>query len=321
MSDSNGAGALRIALSPDGKLVASGGERGLVELRDTNRGELLHTFKHQSGSEIRTIVFSPASNQLATGDEKGEMRLWNTANGGAEDAVAHRDAVTDIAYSPLGAQIGYIASASKDASLRIIDRSPFSTMRIEEFRTDYALWHVAIDPYGLFAAIARGDGYVDIWGRRESRIVGRVPIASGDVATGVAFLADDMFAFVDGGGGVRFFQATAGRDAWMGAQVDNSDHLIVAPTGALVAADFAGDGALWMLQGGVPKRLPIVAPPLGASGFAPDGSRLAVVDGRADRLRVVKMPDGVEVSTWPVPTNIGAVAWHPLQESYRGRQT
>jgi WD40 repeat protein len=321
VSHGNGMGVIRVAVSPDGKQVASGDELGTVELRDAQQGQLLHTLKHVSGGSINAIVFSPGSGQLASGDEKGELRLWDTAEGKALDAVAHREGIavahregiTDIAYS-LATARQYIATVSKDASLRIIDQSPFFTTRIEEFRTDYALWRLALDPDGLFVAVARGDGYVDIWGRRESRVVGRIHILSGDVATGVAFLANNLVAVVDGGGGVQFFEATAGRDAWIGGDQDRLDHLAVASSGVLAAADFAGEGALWALTDGAPKRLPVQAPPLGALDFAPDGSQLASVDDDAGRLRILTMPDGKEATGWPVPDNVGAVAWHPFQD-------
>jgi WD40 repeat protein len=279
----DGEGLVHVAISPDGQLVAAGGPHGSIELRSTHDGSLLRSLKHRSNSAITNLIFSPGSNQLASGDEKGEFHFWNTDNGQDEDVVAHREAVTEIAYASADAAQPFVATTSRDASLRILDRSMFSSVQIEEFPTDYALWHVTIDPAGRLVVVARGDGFVDIWGRAERRVIGRVRIPSGDVATGMAFLAGDLLAIVDGGAGVRFVEPTAGRDAWQADTGRDVSNVSISPSGFLAAANFAGEGAFWQLGQGAPAPAALVPPSLGALAFSPDGSALAAVDDQFRR--------------------------------------
>ena len=132
----------------------------------------------------------------------------------------------------------FIATCSTDRSLRILNEG-FSAWRIDEFRFDYALWQLAIDPSGRFIAVARGDGYVDVWSREEERIVGRIRIETGDVPTGLAFLPGDLLAVVDGGEGVRFLAFSIGREVTpLSAQ--GIEDVAVSATGFVLTDDSFG---------------------------------------------------------------------------------
>lgn len=314
--DINGEGLLLVALSPDVGLVASGGQKGLIEIHEMPTGRLVHTLRHRSGAAITALAFSPGANQLATGDEKGELHVWSMPDGRDQYTVAHRDAVTAVTYSAASATSPFVATVSKDRSIRILDWSVFDSWRVEEFKTDYALWRVAVDPGGRFVAVARGDGFVDLLGRQEGKLVGRVRIPSGDVATGLSFLPGDLIGIVDGGQGVRFLEVTAGTDAWVEDAAVNLDHMAVSASGVLLGGDFAGTGHTLELANGRPRPLAWAPalPPVGALAFDPSGNRVAVVDDNARVLRVLAWPSGRELAQWPVEENIGAVAWHPLRD-------
>jgi WD40 repeat protein len=290
--DTNGEGLLLVALSPDGGLVASGGQKGMIEIREMPTGRVVRTLHHRSGAAITSLAFSPGANQLATGDEKGELHLWSMPDGGDQYTVAHRDAVTAVTYSASSATSPFVATVSKDRSIRVLDWSVFDSWRVEEFKTDYALSRVAVDAGGRFVAVARGDGFVDLLGRQEGKLVGRVRIPSGDVATGLSFLPGDLLAVVDGGQGVRFLEVTAGTDAWVEDAAVNLDHMAVSASGVLLGADFAGTGHVLGLANGRPRPLvPAPAlPPVGALAFAPSGDRVAVMDDHAQMLRVLNWP-------------------------------
>ncbi|WP_027579783.1 TIR domain-containing protein [Bradyrhizobium sp. Ai1a-2] len=311
--DTNGEGLLLVALSPDGGLVASGGQKGSIEIREMPTGKVVRTLHHRSGAAITSLAFSPGANQLASGDDKGELHVWTMPDGDDQYTVAHRDAVTAVTYSASSATSPFVVTVSKDRSIRILDWSMFDAWRVEEFKTDYALWRVAVDPGGRFVAVARGDGFVDLLGRQEGKLVGRVRIPSGDVATGLSFLPGDLLAVVDGGQGVRFLEVTAGTDAWVENAAVDLDHMAMSASGVLLGADFAGTGYVLGLANGRPRPLvPAPAlPPVGALAFAPFGDRVAVVDDHAQVLRVLAWPSGRELAQWPVEENVGAVTWHP----------
>lgn len=311
---SSGSGRIVVALSPDGKLAASGDQDGRVQVWSVNDGNPLLLKQHASRGSITALAFSPGSNQIASGDDKGEMHVWSPTDGSDLFAVLHRGAVTEIAYASAEAKSPFIATVSVDGSLRLIDPIAFGPWRITEFRFDYALWHLAIDPNGHLAAVARGDGFVDLWGREEGRVVGRMHISSRNVATGLAFLPGDVLAVVDGGQGVQFAEVTAGRDSNIINTTENVKQLAVSGSGLLLASDFAGNGRAWDLSGTTAKPSSLQLSSFTDVAFSPTGDRVALIDEPAKMLRIVALASGSDIAHWSIPENIGAVAWGPKQE-------
>ncbi len=76
-----GAGALGVALSPDGALIATGGgawDNG-VRLVDVASGEARTLGVH--GSIVVSVAFNPDGTRLASGDNGDQVRIWDVASG------------------------------------------------------------------------------------------------------------------------------------------------------------------------------------------------------------------------------------------------
>ena len=70
--------ALVAAFSPDGRLAASAGNGGVVELWQTETMERTAVLSAlDNGGTIRAMVFSADGRTIATGDEQGIIKLWN----------------------------------------------------------------------------------------------------------------------------------------------------------------------------------------------------------------------------------------------------
>jgi WD40 repeat protein/tRNA A-37 threonylcarbamoyl transferase component Bud32 len=67
-----------IAISPDSRYLASGGDDGQIRLWRTSDGEPLGAWNAQS-SAITAMAFSPSAASLATGAQDGSLRVWNMA--------------------------------------------------------------------------------------------------------------------------------------------------------------------------------------------------------------------------------------------------
>jgi Tol biopolymer transport system component len=98
--------AYAVAISPDGRMVASCGADGSIVLLDAASGQELRTLTGHR-DEVGQVLFSPDGQRLASLSNDGTVRLWDVATGEAELTFTHGDPVFYMAYSPGGRWIAY----------------------------------------------------------------------------------------------------------------------------------------------------------------------------------------------------------------------
>jgi WD40 repeat protein len=75
-----------IAFSPDGKLLASGSERGHINVWEAKSGKSVFKGRHDDGHPVSSLVFSPDGKRLAStskkpkSDPEGSLKLWKLAD-------------------------------------------------------------------------------------------------------------------------------------------------------------------------------------------------------------------------------------------------
>jgi WD40 repeat protein len=108
-----GSGAVVLAVSPDGKRVATGTDA--LETWDLATGAMLRAGTGQG--RVRALAFDPSGEVLAAGTSKGIVIVWGP--GPAQRQLAgHTGAILDIAFSSDGKRL---ATASADHTARVWD--------------------------------------------------------------------------------------------------------------------------------------------------------------------------------------------------------
>lgn len=117
--DSSVGGIWAVAISPDGKIIASGGSEQPINLWDADTGKLLRTLTEHSGS-IYTVAFSPDGKTLASGGDDHKIRIWEFQTGKLLETLEHLGPVQSIGFSADGQTL---VSGSADATVKIWRRS------------------------------------------------------------------------------------------------------------------------------------------------------------------------------------------------------
>jgi WD40 repeat protein len=104
-----------IAISPDNKIIASGGSEGLVILWDINSGKRLHVLTKHSGA-VYAVAFSPDGQTLASGSRDSTIRIWNCETGQLLQTLKHLGPVKSLAFSPDGQTL---VSGSEDSTVKV----------------------------------------------------------------------------------------------------------------------------------------------------------------------------------------------------------
>jgi WD40 repeat protein len=127
-----------MALSPDGKLLASTATDKQILVWELASGKLRHQLRDQP-EKIAALAFSPDSRLLASGGGDRVVKLWDMASGKVRRTLAgHRDWVCGLAFAPDGKTI---ASASCDWGFHRGHDWPRPPIRGTE-KCEWRLWEV-----------------------------------------------------------------------------------------------------------------------------------------------------------------------------------
>ena len=90
-----------VAISPDGRLVASSSPDRTVKLWDAKSAELVHTFTEEPTASLPdALAFAPDGQTLAAGTEDGSVKLWHVPSRTlARTLVGHTGRSTVLVFS------------------------------------------------------------------------------------------------------------------------------------------------------------------------------------------------------------------------------
>jgi len=94
-----------LAVSPDGKQVVTGGWQA-IKIWDALSGSELMTIPTGNRGEITCVALSPDGKWIASGEDSGQVSIWDAATGNQESTIkAHLHDVSSVAFSPDGERI------------------------------------------------------------------------------------------------------------------------------------------------------------------------------------------------------------------------
>jgi WD40 repeat protein len=156
--------ACRVAFSPDGRTLASGGFSGTVKLWDVASGLNLAVLPGHTAN-VTTVTFSLDGRTLASGSWDGTVRVWDVADVNhpslRHTLVGHAALVWSVAFSP---DATTLASASADGTVKLWEPAT-GRERCTLVGYDHPVRAVAFSPDGQVLASRDGGGTIRLWRR------------------------------------------------------------------------------------------------------------------------------------------------------------
>jgi Tol biopolymer transport system component len=284
---------LTVAYSPDGRVLATGGSDGTINLWDVATGRRSRTLSGHMG-RVKGIAFSPDGRTLASGSWDKTVRLWDLATGrelrmftGAEKLV------NSVAFSPDGRTL---ASASWDGTVRLWDaRSGRQKRQLGEL-SGLQVNVVAFSPDGRLLVSGSADGMARLWDVKTGRLRSTWKASPSGVENAV-FSPDGRTLATARGTymAVGLWDVRKGVEKLVlqGHQAEVSA-LAFSPDGRTVASG-SGDKTirLWDARSGRAERVWNDGSWISAVAFSPDGRTLAAAGALDNTVHLYSMAEEV----------------------------
>jgi WD40 repeat protein len=194
-----------LAVSPDGRSLATGGSDGVVKVWDMATGRELCSLNGHRASVV-SLSFDRNGAVLASGGHDGLIALWELETGRALVTMTTPGRVNAVALRPDGKVLASAHTSS--TAVRLWDAETGRPIRDLPGHTS-PVKSVAFDPAGTRLASGAADGKLRLWGAADWGPLWSADTGTGDVRT-LAFTPDGGRLAAGCTGEVSVWNVTAG---------------------------------------------------------------------------------------------------------------
>jgi WD40 repeat protein len=293
-----------VAFSPDGTMIATGGNDKMVRLwkSDGTRATKVPLSGHADA--IWGLSFRPDGKVVASASNDRTVKLWQIDGTLLSTLAGHRDAVRAVPFSHDGKML---ASASDDGTVRLwaLGGAP----ALKALKHDDGVYAAAFSPNGRIILTTSGHGWFTLWSP-DGTFLQTLQPQFGPI-TAVAFSRDGKMAATAGSDRTvelwtiddRGKLSSKGRLEGQTGETDQNAVLALSfsPDGkSIVAGGVGGDVQVWNTDhpGSKPKPLLTTKGAVIGVDFSPDGKNVVVSDG-SGTVVVVNSESGARVHPLP----------------------
>lgn len=283
-----------IAVSADGRYLASGGADQTVKLWETASGALIRTYRGHR-KDINAIVFSPDGKTIAScsggTNEKAndhEIKLWSVANNAAPRTLSgHTHEITAIALSRDGQLLA--SGGMNDANIKLWNTSANRLLTLKGHRTSddeklEGITSLDLTADGKILASGSFDETAKLWDTATGKEI-RTLLPRGSIVRAVAFSPDGKIVATGCDGTLsstsllKLWDVATGKElAGARSRINERDAvyaLAFSPDGKKLVTGGGGLVKLWDVATG--RLLHSFAAPLlvWSIAFSPDGRTIA----------------------------------------------
>jgi RNA polymerase sigma factor (sigma-70 family) len=332
-ADAEGAGACTLALSRDGKLLATQ-HYDKIRLWDLSTSKLVAEIPgsfNQAGARAHNLALSPDGRLLASGVGDHAVRLWEVATGKQllDYPEAHTDTVGAVGYSASGR---LILTGGWDGSVRLWD--PASARETRRVGIGFHCYTAAFSPdgrsivtAGAFSGGSQVINTLKFWNAAEGKERWSRPLDGAITALAVAPDGGTLAVatgqhdkqgnpFLLKNNVVHVLDAATGRErATLAGHQQNIRALAISPNGkTLTSVDDGLTLRLWELPAGTPRSQLVLSGVgrLEAVALSADAKVLVTSAWPSDTLILWDLAAGQESLRIVVPNSRGShLAWSP----------
>ncbi len=288
--------ARAVALSPDGRTVASSSGSGL-ELWDVETGSQVAAMSGRGTEGIEALAFSPDGRLLAAGESWSgtSVHLWDVETAARTATLeGHRDRVNSLAFSPDGRTL---ASASHDHTVKLWDVDSASIVTTFEGHESW-IFSVDFSPDGT--RLASASKYIKLWDIDTGQAT---TFSLGDdfsvLRGSVVFSPDGRRLAAGSADGATLLEVATGNAVSLATgHTSGSRSVALSPDGTMLAAAARhAEIQLWDVDtGSVTAILRGHTIRVNSVHFSPDGATLAS-SGSDLTIKLWDVATGAEVAT------------------------